>query len=132
SARPGRGPRMNRKILIVDDEDDIREVAQLCLELAGGWQVTAARSGRDALRIVGDLKPDVILMDVMMPDLDGPSTFRLLQEDPAVRSIPVILLTAKVQTSDRRQFDELGVRGVIAKPFDPLSLAAEIEAQLAS
>ena len=121
---------MTRKILVVDDEDDIREVAQLCLEIVGGWEVTPARSGREALAIAGTLKPDVILMDVMMPDLDGPATFRLLQEDPAARAIPVILLTAKVQPGDRRQFESLGVRGVIAKPFDPLTLADEVSATL--
>lgn len=119
-----------RKILVVDDEDDIREVAQLSLELVGGWEVTPARSGREALQLIGDIRPDVILMDVMMPDLDGPATFRLLQENPELRSIPVILLTAKVQPGDRRQFESLGVRGVIAKPFDPLTLPSEVDAQL--
>lgn len=123
---------MTRKILVVDDEDDIREVAQLCFEVMGGWEVTPARSGREALAMVGTLRPDVILMDVMMPDLDGPATFRLLQKDPASRSIPVILLTAKVQPGDRRQFEALGVRGVIAKPFDPLTLASEVSARLIS
>ena len=123
---------MTRKILIVDDEDDIREVAQLCLEIVGGWEVTAARSGREALTLVGAVQPDVILMDVMMPDLDGPATFRLLQTNPESRSIPVILLTAKVQPGDRRQFESLGVRGVIAKPFDPLTLADEVAANLAA
>jgi two-component system, OmpR family, alkaline phosphatase synthesis response regulator PhoP len=123
---------MTRKILVVDDEDDIREVAQLCLEVIGGWEVTPARSGREALEMVGTVKPDVILMDVMMPDLDGPATFRLLQKHPDTRSIPVILLTAKVQPGDRRQFESLGVRGVIAKPFDPLTLAEEVSSRLAA
>jgi CheY-like chemotaxis protein len=122
---------MPRRILIVDDEDDIREVAQLCLEVMGDWEVTPASSGQQALQIAPGLQPDVILMDVMMPELDGPSTFKLLQQDEATRSIPVILLTAKVQASDRKHFDDLGVAGVIAKPFDPLTLAGEIESRLA-
>ena len=119
-----------RRIMVVDDEDDIREVAQLSLELVGGWEVIGARSGREALRLVGDVQPDVILMDVMMPDLDGPATVRLLQADPHARAIPVILLTAKVQSGDRRQFETLGVQGVIAKPFDPLTLPQQVDAQL--
>jgi two-component system alkaline phosphatase synthesis response regulator PhoP len=119
-----------RKILIVDDEDDIREVAQLCLEIVGGWEVTPASSGREAIAAARVIRPDVILLDVMMPDLDGPATFRLLQADPESRSIPVILLTAKVQAHDRKQFADLGVLGVIAKPFDPLTLADEIGARL--
>lgn len=122
---------MSRRILIVDDEDDIREVAQLCLEVVGGWEVFPARSGREAIEIAPRARPDVILMDVMMPDLDGPSTFRLLQENPETRGIPVILLTAKVQAADRKQFHDLGVRGVIAKPFDPMALADEVESRLA-
>ncbi len=119
-----------RRIMVVDDEDDIREVAQLALELVGGWEVIGARSGREALKLVSDVQPDVILMDVMMPDLDGPATLRLLQQDPQARSIPVILLTAKVQSGDRRQFETLGVRGVIAKPFDPLTLPQQVNARL--
>jgi two-component system, OmpR family, alkaline phosphatase synthesis response regulator PhoP len=122
---------MPRRILIVDDEDDIREVAQLCLEVMGDWEVTAASSGQQALQIAPGLQPEVILMDVMMPELDGPSTCKLLQQDEATRSIPVILLTAKVQASDRMHFDALGVAGVIAKPFDPLTLASEIDSRLA-
>lgn len=122
---------MPRRILIVDDEDDIREVAQLCLEVIGEWEVTPVSSGQQALQLAPGLQPDVILMDVMMPELDGPSTFRLLQQNEATRAIPVILLTAKVQASDRKQFEELGVAGVIAKPFDPLTLAGEIDSKLA-
>lgn len=120
-----------KKILIVDDEDDIREVAQLCLEVMGNWSVTPAQSGREALNLARTIRPDVILMDVMMPDLDGPATSRLLQQDPETRDIPVILLTAKVQIADRRQFGDLGIRGLIAKPFDPISLSDEITTLLA-
>lgn len=119
-----------KKILIVDDEDDIREVAQLCFEVAGGWEVISAESGSTAIEMATAAQPDVILMDVMMPDMDGPTTFRHLQDNAQTRGIPVILLTAKVQASDREQFSSLGVRGVIAKPFDPMRLADDVEAAL--
>ena len=118
------------KILIVDDEDDIREVAQLSLEMMRGWDVLAARSGEEAIRLASESCPDAILLDVMMPDLDGPATFLRLQACDETRPIPVILLTAKVQATDRQQFRELGVAGVIAKPFDPLTLGDEVDAIL--
>jgi len=115
-----------KRILLVDDEDDIREVAQLSLEMVGGWEVIAANSGQEAIRRAAAERPDAILLDVMMPDMDGPTTFRNLQADPATQGIPVLLLTAKVRTADRERFSELGVAGVLSKPFDPLTLAREI------
>lgn len=116
----------SRTILIVDDEDDIREVAQLSLEIAASWNVLAADSGENAISVAGTEQPDAILLDVMMPNLDGPSTYARLQADAATRDIPVIFLTAKVQATDRERFTELGVQGIIAKPFDPLELANEV------
>lgn len=121
---------MARKILIVDDEDDIREVAQMSLELAGGWQVVTARSGAEALLVATREQPDVILLDVMMPEMDGPTTVRHLRASGATRAIPVVLLTAKVQANDRRGFAELGVSGLISKPFDPITLADQVAALL--
>ena len=115
-----------RRVLIVDDEDDIREVAQISLEMMAGWKVLTASSGCEGLRIARSDQPDAILLDVMMPDMDGPTTFQKLQADPAIRHIPVVLLTAKWQSADRKRFAELGVAGVLAKPFDPLELAAQI------
>jgi CheY-like chemotaxis protein len=115
-----------KRILVIDDEDDIREIAQIGLEMVGHWQVYAANSGHDGLTKAKAEQPDVILLDVMMPDMDGPATFHKLQADPETLHIPVILLTAKVQSTDRRQFTDLGVKGVIAKPFDPLTLAEEV------
>jgi CheY-like chemotaxis protein len=111
-----------KHILVIDDEDDIREVATLTLELTCGWDITAAGSGRDGIALARTHHPDAILLDVMMPDLDGPSTLAALQDDAATRDIPVIFLTAKVQSSDRQRFHQLGVRGVIGKPFDPMAL----------
>jgi CheY-like chemotaxis protein len=112
-----------KKVLIVDDEDDIREVAQLSLEMMAGWEVVCARSGQEALEVAARELPDAILLDVMMPGMDGPTTVQHLRERPATKEIPVILLTAKVQSAGDRQFSGLGVAGVISKPFDPLTLA---------
>jgi CheY-like chemotaxis protein len=119
-----------RHLLIVDDEDDIREVASLSLEMTCGWTVSMASSGAQGLESARTLQPDAILLDVMMPEMDGPSTLRLLQSSDATRNIPVIFLTAKVQGADRRKFLQLGVQGIIAKPFDPLTLAKQISETL--
>jgi CheY-like chemotaxis protein len=119
-----------RNILIIDDEDDIREVAALSLEATAGWHITTASSGADGIRAAADRKPHAILMDVMMPGMDGPTTFRRMQLDPEIAGIPVLLLTAKVQGVDQRRFADLGVAGVLFKPFDPLTLADQICATL--
>jgi CheY-like chemotaxis protein len=119
-----------RRILIIDDEDDIREVAALSLESIAGWQVTTASSGPEGIRAaVADL-PDAILMDVMMPSMDGPTTFKEMQTMPAISHIPVILLTAKVQGVDQRRFAGLGVSAILFKPFDPLTLADQMSTAL--
>jgi CheY-like chemotaxis protein len=118
--------RMAKTILIVDDERDIRDVAQMSLELVGGWSVITAGSGAEAIEIAARERPDAILLDVMMPEMDGPTTFRRLRASPPTAEIPVILLTAKVQANDRRGFDDLGVEGVIPKPFDPVTLSARV------
>jgi CheY-like chemotaxis protein len=119
-----------RLILIIDDEDDIREVAALSLEATAGWEILTASSGADGIRLAVQRKPQAILMDVMMPGMDGPTTFRQMQENPEIAQIPVLLLTAKVQGVDRRRFAGLGVAGVLFKPFDPLTLASEISEAL--
>jgi CheY-like chemotaxis protein len=117
-----------KRILIIDDENDIREVAALALETAGDFDVVTANGGRAGLIAARDHRPDLILLDVMMPELDGPSTFQELRQSEATRSIPVIFLTAKVQTADRRRLSDLGALGILAKPFDPMRLADEIAA----
>jgi CheY-like chemotaxis protein len=114
------------RILIIDDEDDIREVAALSLETVAGWDVSVASSGGQGLARAVEYQPDAILLDVMMPGMDGPSTFRELRKNPATAHIPVLLLTAKVQSSDQRRFDDLGVEGVLSKPFYPMTLSTEI------
>ena len=115
-----------RRILIIDDEDDIREVAALSLEATAGWHILTANSGARGIELAVTEQPDAILMDVMMPDVDGPTTFRSMQQNPAIAHIPVLLLTAKVQGVDQRRFAGLGVAAVLFKPFDPLTLAEQI------
>jgi CheY-like chemotaxis protein len=118
------------KVLIIDDEDDIREVAALSLESVAGWDVITASSGSQGLARAIEHQPDAILLDVMMPGMDGPTTFRELRKNPATAKIPVLLLTAKVQSSDQRRFADLGVESVLFKPFDPMTLADQIAGAL--
>lgn len=121
-----------KRILLVDDEDDIREVAAISMQAVGGWQVCSANNGIEAIASALAERPDAILLDVMMPGIDGPTTFKRLQEDPRTREIPVILLTAKAQLADRESFAELGVAGVLSKPFDPMLLPDQVAALLAA
>ena len=114
------------RILIIDDEDDIREVAALSLETVAGWEVMVANSGAQGLARASQYQPDAILLDVMMPGMDGPTTFRELRRNPTTAHIPVLLLTAKVQASDQRRFADLGVEAVLVKPFDPLTLSQQV------
>jgi CheY-like chemotaxis protein len=117
---------MGRRILIIDDEDDIRQVAALSLETIAGWDVVLANSGRAGVEAAVKEQPDAILLDVMMPEMDGPTTFLKLQATPQTAAIPVLLLTAKVQGSDQRRFAGLGVSGILFKPFDPLLLSKQV------
>jgi CheY-like chemotaxis protein len=123
-------PPMPHSILIIDDEDDIREVAALSLETVAGWQVFTASSGTQGLARAIEHQPDAILLDVMMPGMDGPTTFRELRKNAATSKIPVLLLTAKVQSSDQRRFADLGVEAILFKPFDPLTLSNQIASVL--
>ena len=116
-----------RRVLLIDDEDDIREIAQLSLEMVAHWDVVAASSGAEGLARAATEQPDAILLDVMMPDLDGPATLGRLKADPQTRHIPVIFLTAKVQASELASLD---VESVIPKPFDPLKLSSQVAATL--
>ena len=117
---------MARKILIIDDEDDIREVAALSLESVAGWEVVTASSGAQGLTKAAKEKPDAIVLDVMMPGMDGPTTFLELKKNPATAHIPVLLLTAKVHPTDQKRFAGLGVKAVLFKPFDPMKLSEQI------
>jgi len=122
--------KMSKCVLIIDNEEGVLGLARASLEAPGGWRVLTARSGKEGLACAAAERPDAILLDVMMPDLDGPATVRQLRANPATRSIPVILLSAKIQSADRHQFANLDVRGVISKPFDPLRIAAQISTTL--
>jgi CheY-like chemotaxis protein len=117
---------MAKRILIIDDEDDIRQVAALSLETISGWDVVLARNGAEGIEVALKEHPDAILLDVMMPEMDGPTTFLKLQSIPQTATIPVLLLTAKVQGSDQRRFAGLGVSGILFKPFDPLLLSRQV------
>lgn len=118
--------RPSRRILVVDDEETIREVIRTGLEALTGWKVEATSDGAQAVALCSADPPDAVLLDVMMPLMDGPTTFARLQDDPRTRSVPVILLTAKVQPSEQRRYEDLAVAGVLSKPFDPLALPGQI------
>jgi CheY-like chemotaxis protein len=120
-----------KHILLVDDEPDIREVVSLSLQAIGGWRVSSATSGHQGIALARADRPDAILLDVMMPDIDGPATFERLRRDPQTCDIPVILLTAGTQSGDHRGFERLGVAGVLTKPFDPTLLSDQVDAILA-
>jgi CheY-like chemotaxis protein len=117
---------MSRSILIVDDDEHIREIAQLTLEALAGWTVATAGSGQEGIARALAIPPDAILLDVMMPEMDGPTTVGKLKASDATRHIPVVLLTAKVLEEDKRGFMDLGIDGIISKPFDPMTLADQI------
>jgi CheY-like chemotaxis protein len=120
------------KVLYVDDEPDIREVGTMALELDGSMEVTPASSGPEALSLLeGGLKPDVILLDVMMPGMDGPEVLAELKRRPELAQIQVIFITARAQAHELARFETLGAIGVITKPFDPMTLSIELRAVLA-
>lgn len=114
-----------RRVLIIDDEAVIREVAALSLELAG-WQVESAESGPQGVSHAREVPPDVVLLDVMMPDWDGPTTLKALREDAATRRLPVVFLSGKSSPAEQQHLLALGATGVIAKPFDPMTLGEQL------
>jgi CheY-like chemotaxis protein len=117
---------MNKQILIVDDEEDVRAIATLGLQMGASWTVLTAGSGKEGIAIAAQQRPDAILLDLMMPDMDGRATLRQLKQDPATQSIPVILMTAKIQPSEHNTFQDLDVAAIFTKPFRPLTLAQQI------
>lgn len=115
-----------KKILVVDDEERLRELVQACLEDLAGWETVTAGSGAECLEILQIHQFDAIVLDVSMPGMDGVEVYEQLRSNPMTQSIPVILLTAKVLPSDRDRFAQMGVAGVITKPIQPLLLTEEI------
>ncbi|GAA2722913.1 response regulator [Cellulomonas aerilata] len=118
---------MTRTVLVVDDEPDIRELVRAALEHLAGWRVLVASGGQEALALAAAEQPEAILLDVMMPGMDGPEAARRLGEDPRTRTIPVVMLTAKAMSVPDVTADPGPVVGVLAKPFDVLTLAGEVE-----
>ncbi len=121
---------MTRRLLLVDDDDGVRLVARASLERVGGWTVTAVRSGADAIESAAASPPDAILLDVMMPGLDGPNTLAELQGRAELAHIPVIFLTAKARSAQHDSLLRLGAIGVLVKPFDPMQLSNQVVALL--
>ncbi|MBD2255905.1 response regulator [Nostoc parmelioides] len=117
---------MTKRILVIDDEDGVREIIQICLESTTNWEILTASSGREGIEIAQSQHPDVILLDVMMPYMDGPTTFKQLRAITATCDIPTILLTAKAQSCEQQEFLDLGVAGIITKPFLPEDLVIDI------
>lgn len=118
------------KVLIIDDEDDIRSVAALSLGILGGVEVVEAESGRDGISKAASEKPDVILLDMMMPEMDGVATLAALRNTQGVESIPVIFLTARAMSSEVENLKRMGAKGILTKPFDPTILATQVKAIL--
>ncbi len=116
----------DKNVLLIDDEETIQEVVQVGIEIEAGWQVAIASSGLEGINLAQNQQPDVILLDVMMPDMDGIDTLSQLKTNTRTSAIPVIFLTAKAQAEEKNQFQSLGVVDVITKPFNSMTLASQI------
>jgi CheY-like chemotaxis protein len=115
------------KVLIIDDEEDIRQIASLSLGILGGLDVIEAEGGCDGVEKASSEKPDVILLDIMMPVMDGPTTLAALRDNPATKEIPVIFLTARAMTTEVERLKSMGAAGILTKPFDPIALASQVK-----
>jgi CheY-like chemotaxis protein len=118
------------KVLIVDDDPDVRRIAHLCLEQLGGMKVVEASSAAEGLAQATRHRPDVVLLDIMMPRVDGLAAMASLRGNPATASIPVIFLTARTAEDRDSLLSQTGARGLLTKPFDPTTLAADLRAIL--
>ena len=117
-----------QRILMVEDDPDIQVVARLSLEAVGGFTVEICSGGREALQTVPHFAPDMVLLDVMMPDMDGPTVLLQLRKEAATRELPVVFLTAKAQAREIEGYYEMGALSVISKPFDPMELPTTLQA----
>jgi len=124
--------RMIKRVLYVEDDPDIRAVAELALVDVGGFEVQLCESGQQALAVFERFSPDLVLLDVMMPGMDGPQTLRALENRVDGFAVPVVFMTARLQPSEVAEYRVLGAIGVIPKPFDPMTLADEIRDLVAS
>ncbi len=118
------------RILHVDDEPDIRELVDMSLALNPDFQVRACSCGAEAIKTATEWSPYLILLDVMMPGMDGPSTLTELRKNQQTSQIPVVFMTARAQAREVEQFISLGAQGVISKPFDPMTLASQVQGHL--
>ena len=116
-----------RRILFVEDDPDIQTVAKMALEAIGGFHVLACGSGLEALARLGEFAPDLVLLDVMMPGMDGPATLAALREIPNGRDLPVVFMTSRVQVQEVAAYREMGAADVIPKPFDPMALSEQVQ-----
>ena len=117
---------MSKKVLIIDDEEDVKEIAQMGLEMAADWDVITANSGKAGLDLAASSQPEVILLDLMMPDWDGQETLKQLKANQHTANIPVILMTAKTKSAIASELTSLDIVGIITKPFRPLQLPEQI------
>lgn len=116
-----------KQVLLVDDDQNIRTLAQMGLEGLTDWKVELAASGAEAISKATAVKPDLIILDVMMPGMDGPTTLGELRKVDELNAVPVIFMTAKAQTHEVELYQKLGARGIITKPFDPMTLPDDIQ-----
>ena len=115
-----------KKILYVEDEADIQAIAKMALETIGGFEVMVCGSGSEAINNAPDFTPDILLLDIMMPGMDGPNTLIALRRLPELKATPAVFLTAKAMPSEIERYKELGALDVIAKPFDPMTLSDQV------
>lgn len=114
------------RILLVEDDPDIHAIAKLALEAVGGFTVGVCSTGREALHFAPCFRPDLILLDVMMPEMDGPTTLKAIRQMPEIAHTPIIFMTAKIQSHERASYLQLGAFGIIDKPFDPMTLSTVV------
>lgn len=119
---------MNRRVLVIDDEPDIRDITQMTLEHFAGWNVECAENGWQGAQLALEHHPDAILLDIMMPELDGEATARLIRRHEETRDIPIVLMSAA--TDAPTWAEEIGVMGLVAKPFNPIELPGQLRAKL--
>ena len=120
------------KVLIIDDEEDVRRIAALSLVHVGHFRVVEASGGREGVAVARAERPDVVLLDVMMPGMDGPTTLAALREDPDTRDIPIVFVTARAMSAELEPLRRLGAKGVLTKPFNAMTLPHDLEAVLAA
>ncbi len=123
---------MALRILLIEDDPDIQRMVQLSLKFQGGHEVMVASGGQEGIAKAEQERPDLILLDVMMPEMDGYETCRRLKANPATASIPIVFLSARAQQSEIQKGRDLGAIGYLVKPFDPMTLSSQLEEMLRS